>query len=74
MGLDDPVMLFSSLTLGLVGMALFLYGKRSGSGRSIGAGLLLGLVPLLAHTALALWALSGACLAGWWLLGRAGWS
>ena len=64
MDLSDPWILFSALFIGLVGLALFIYGKKAPDGAVLFAGIALSVLPMLAHTLLAMWGLAGLCCAG----------
>ena len=63
MELDNPSVLLSGVLIGAVGMGLFIYGKKSADYRALLMGVSLSVLPLLAHTMLVLWGLTGACAA-----------
>lgn len=60
----SPWVLFSGLFIGLVGMALIIYGRKSEDPASVVGGIALSAIPLLAHSLLVLWLLSAAAFAG----------
>lgn len=64
--------LLSGLLLGAVGFVMFLHGKREGDPATLLGGLALGFIPMFVHVIWAVWAISGAVLAGVLLLKRSG--
>ncbi|MEZ6317545.1 MAG: hypothetical protein R3B49_02145 [Phycisphaerales bacterium] len=60
----SPWVLFSGLFIGLVGMAMIVYGKKAEDPASIFGGIALSAIPLLAHSVLVLWLLAVAGFAG----------
>lgn len=63
MELDNPSVLLSGVLIGAVGMGFFIYGKKSADYRALLMGVALSVLPLLAHTMLVLWGITGACAA-----------
>jgi len=59
MNLDHPAVLFSGVLIGAIGMGFFVYGKKTPDFRALLFGVLLSVVPLLAHTLLVLWGITG---------------
>lgn len=55
-------MLLSGLVIGGVGLWLCLHGKREREPATLLAGIGLSVLPMAAHTVLALWGLSAACV------------
>lgn len=70
MDLSNPTVLFSQLLIGLVGLALFLYGRKSDDLKCVGCGLAVGIFPYFVHSILMLWGLTGLCLLGLFLASR----
>jgi len=60
----SPWVLFSGLLIGVVGMALIVYGKKAEDPASIFGGIALSAIPLIAHSVLVLWVLAIAGFAG----------
>lgn len=52
----------SGCLIGLVGFAMFLYGKREGEPLTLIAGLVLGILPMVMHALVPMWIVSGAVL------------
>ncbi len=61
MNFDDPGVMLSGVLIGTVGMGLFLYGKKAADYRALLMGVALSVLPLVAHTMLLLWGVTGAC-------------
>jgi hypothetical protein len=70
MDLDNPWALFSGIVLGIIGTALFVYGKKQSNLRLVLAGGALFVVPAVVSSILLMWLISGACVAGATLLPR----
>jgi len=61
MDLGNPSMLFSAMLIGMVGVALLIYGKKQTDIRFVLLGIVLNIIPFVAPTVLALWGLSAGC-------------
>jgi hypothetical protein len=70
MDLGSPLSIASGLFLGLISMALFIYGKKNGDIPAIGASLILGGVPMLVHSLIVVWVIAIATFAGLYAIGR----
>ncbi len=70
MNLDSPWAIFSGLVIGLVGMGLFVYGKRQEEPDCLLAGLAISAAPILVHSVLLLWAATGLVGAGLYMKRR----
>ncbi|MEQ9095833.1 MAG: hypothetical protein RIE32_06170 [Phycisphaerales bacterium] len=66
----SPLEITVALLVGLVGMALFIYGKKAERPAILVAGLAMCVLPMLAHGVLAQLALAAACVVGGVGLGR----
>jgi hypothetical protein len=64
--------LFSGLILGVVGMALFVWGKQQQRPLALVAGIVVGGLPMLIHSMLWLWVVEISVLGGWAAVERAG--
>jgi hypothetical protein len=64
--------MFSGLLISIVGLGIFVHGKRAEDLRSLGVGLALMVFPFFVHSVLLMWLIGGACAVGWFLLPRAG--
>ena len=60
----SPGMLLSSVVIGSVGLGLFLYGKKSGNMKCLGAGVVLSVAPYFAPTVALMWLIAGGVTAG----------
>jgi len=72
MNLSDPAVLISGLFIGLVGVALFMYGKKQCNLRFLGAGAALCIYPYFVSSVLLIWLIAAACLGLLVLTSRAG--
>jgi hypothetical protein len=72
MDLDHPAVLFSGLILGAIGAGFFIYGKKQGRIDCLAVGVVLSVVPLLAHSLLVLWGVAALCLGGMYAQSRVG--
>jgi hypothetical protein len=61
MNLDHPAVLFSGILIGAIGMGFFISGKRNADLRTLCAGVVLSIIPLVGHSLLALWGTTGLC-------------
>jgi hypothetical protein len=68
MNLSDPGLLFSGLAISMIGLALFVHGKKMDKVRNLGLGLAMMVYPIFVHSLLWLWLIAGACVAGVFLL------
>lgn len=61
--------MLSGLFIGLVGMALFIYGKKQADLKCLVTGVVLCVFPYFVTSVLLMWAITGACLGGlyWWV-------
>ncbi|GJM20071.1 MAG: hypothetical protein DHS20C14_22840 [Phycisphaeraceae bacterium] len=67
----SPAVLFSGLLIGLIGMAAFIYGKKSEDPLALFGGIALSIIPFFAHSVLVLWLLCGAVCGGFVVIRRA---
>lgn len=67
---DSPAVLFSGLFIGLLGGALFLYGKKAERPAPLAVGLGMCALPMLVHSLALLWAITGASVAGLWAFSK----
>lgn len=72
MDMDNPLLLFSGILIGAIGMGFFIYGKKNGDPGALLMGVVLSVLPLMAHTMLVMWGLTGLSSAGMYLLRRMG--
>lgn len=64
--LDHPGALISGLFIGLIGMALFVMGKRAGDLKLLLAGLAMCVYPYFIENVWLMWAITAACLVWVW--------
>ncbi len=70
MDLDHPGVFLSSMVIGLLGMAVFIYGKKSGDFKSLAIGALLCVFPYFVHSMLVMWLMTAGCVGGWVALAK----
>ncbi|MEM7683090.1 MAG: hypothetical protein AAF288_14140 [Planctomycetota bacterium] len=70
MDLSRPDVLFSGMLISLVGMAMFLYGRKAADPPCLVVGVVLSLIPWFAQSMLVLWALFAICLGGFYAVRR----
>ncbi len=68
MDFGDPASLISSMLIGVIGMAVFMYGKKQGSLPALGAGVVLSAETFFVHSVLVMWLIAVACLAGLYMM------
>ena len=66
----SPAVLFSAFLIGLVGMAMFVFGKKNEDPTVLFAGIGLSIIPMFIHTVWALWLISAGIIAGVYFLKR----
>ncbi len=67
MDLGNPWMLISGLVIGLVGMVLFMHGKREQNFKALGAGVVLCVYPYFIASVIVTWVVFAAVLGGLYL-------
>ncbi len=72
MDLSDPGLMLSGLVISVIGLGVFLYGKRMESFSSLGVGIVMMAYPMFVHSLLMMWLIAAACLAALYLLPRGG--
>jgi hypothetical protein len=72
MDMDNPLLLFSGILIGAIGMGLFIYGKKNSDLGALLMGVVLSVLPLMSHTMLVMWGITGLSSAGMYLLRRIG--
>ena len=70
MDLNDPGPLVSGAAISLIGLAIFLYGKRMQKLESLGIGLAMMIFPIFVHSILWMWLIAVGCIAGLYMLPR----
>ena len=61
MNMDNPAVLFSGIIIGALGMGFFVYGKKSADLKALGLGVVFSILPLVAHSLLVIWGVTGLC-------------
>jgi len=64
MDLDHPGTLYSSIIIGVIGTCIFIYGKKQANFRCLLAGVGLCVFPYFVPSALLMWGITTATLAG----------
>jgi hypothetical protein len=72
MNFSDPGIFISGLLIGLIGMGILMYGKKTTEPKCIGIGLAMCVYPYFVTSLLLLWVLAGACMVGVYMLPRSG--
>ena len=70
MDLGNPALLLSGLFIGLVGVALVIYGKKQSNLRCLAAGAVLCVFPYFVSSLLLLWLIAAGCLVAMVLASR----
>jgi len=70
MDIGNPWTLISGLVIGLVGMVLFMYGKREQNLRALGAGVVLCVYPYFVASVVLMWVVFALVLGAAWALGK----
>ncbi len=65
MDFSNPTVMLSGGLISLIGLGIFIYGKRMDDIKSLGIGLGMMVFPMFVHSVLIMWAIAGICAA--WL-------
>ncbi len=65
-----PLGIFSALFIGLVGMTLFIYGKKQARPVPLLTGVALCVFPYFVSSLLLMWLITAGCLGGLYMLSR----
>lgn len=68
MNMLSPGMLLSGVVIGSIGFGLFLYGKKVGNMKCLGAGIAVSVAPYFAPTVAIMWLITGGLIAGLYAL------
>ncbi len=72
MNFMDPGLMLSGGAISMVGLAVFLYGKKMESINSLGIGLAMMVFPMFIQSILWMWLIGIACVATLYILSRIG--
>lgn len=72
MDLSNPAALISSILIGVIGMGLFVYGKKQQSLPPLLAGVMLCVFPYFVASVMLMWLITAGCLGGLYVAGRQG--
>ena len=72
MDISNPAVLISSLLIGLIGLAMFMYGKRAEQPTCLGLGIVMCVFPYFVGSLLAMWGIAIACMVALYLAPRVG--
>ncbi len=64
MDFSDPGLLFSGFVISMIGLGMFMYGKRMQKPPNLGIGLIMMIFPMFVASQLWMWIIAGACMAG----------
>ena len=70
MSLMEPGPLISGALISLIGLAIFIYGKKMHEMKSLGIGLVMMVYPIFIASILWMWLLAAGCIASLFLLPR----
>ena len=70
MDLSDPGLLFSGFLISMIGLGVFMHGRRADKPGNLVAGLVLMVYPIFVPSVLWMWVIAGGCLGGTYLLSR----
>lgn len=70
MDFSNPAALFSSLLIGLIGMGMFIYGKKQGHIPALIGGIVLSAETFFVQSTLGMWLVAAACIAGIYFLSQ----
>jgi len=68
MDFSNPSLLISGFIISMVGMGIFMYGKRAQSLKGLAIGIVMMGFPIFVSSLLWMWVSAGACVAGMYLL------
>ena len=68
MDFSDPGLLFCGFAISMIGLGLFIHGKKMQKLPSLVMGLAMMIFPLFVHSMLWMWVIAGACVAGVFLV------
>jgi len=72
MDLENPALLLSGMFIGLLGLALLIYGKKTMHLPTLAAGAAMSVLPLFSSSLLTLWCVAAGCAAGVYASRRSG--
>jgi hypothetical protein len=72
MDFSSPGLLFSGFAISMVGLAVFIHGKKAEKVRNLLIGLAMMIFPMFVHSLLLMWVIAGACMAGVFVLPEGG--
>ncbi len=64
MDLSNPGVLLSAGVISMIGLGVFIHGKKMDDVKSLGIGVVLMVFPMFVGSILLMWALAGVCVAG----------
>ncbi len=68
MDFSDPGLLFSGFLISMIGLGLFMHGKRMQKLPNLGIGVVMMIFPMFVASMLWMWVIAGACLAAVFLV------
>lgn len=71
MDFGNPWAFASSAIIGLVGTALFIYGKKAEEPKCLGAGIAMCVFPMFIPSLIVMWLMAALCMLGVYALPRA---
>lgn len=70
MDFSNPAAMLSSILIGLIGMGMFMYGKKQGHVPSLIGGAVLSLETFFVHSTLVMWLVAAACIGGLYIMSQ----
>ena len=71
MDFSNPAALVSGALISLIGMAMFIYGRKSEEPKCLGAGVAMCVFPIFISSLLVMWLLAALCMVGAYALPKA---
>ena len=68
MDFSNPGLVASGLMISIVGLAIFIHGKKMEKYKSLAVGLAMMVFPMFVPSVLWMWLIAGACVAGLYVL------
>ena len=70
MDFGNPWAFASAALIGLIGTALFIYGRRAQEPKCLGAGVVMCVFPIFVSSLIVMWLIAGLCMLGAYALPR----
>ena len=64
MDFSDPGLLISGFLISMIGLGMFIHGKKMEKLPNLGVGLVMMIFPMFVHSLLLMWVIAGVCVVG----------